>query len=107
MTKSGLAEPETVHDVIMMLSRVRRWHDDGVSDDNFDMLMTSVAQWRAVRDELDVLNVGSGYEPPWHDALDVLDVDHDVTVVTASVDSSADPDADPDKHGDSVKANPS
>ncbi len=79
----------------MMLSRVRRhlWRRRRRED--------------GVRDELDVLIAGSGYVPPWRDALDVLDVDHDVTVVTASVDCGIDPDADPDKHGNSVKANPS
>ncbi len=103
----------------MILSWVPRRHDDGVSDNNVDDMTcpamsirhndatTSIAQRRAVRDELNVLNVESGYEPPWHDALDVMNVYHDVTVVTASVDSGANPDADPDKHGNSVKANPS
>jgi hypothetical protein len=93
LNKSGLAEPETVHNVMMMLSQVRRRHADGVSDNNVDMtwrlcrwrddvygddvddlklenkldvLNVDHVTWRAVRDELDVLNVGSGYEPPWH-----------------------------------------
>ena len=81
----------------MMLPRVRRRHADGVSDNNVDMtwrlrrwrddvygddvddsilenkldfLNVDHVTWRAVRDELDVLNVGSGCELPWRDRRD-------------------------------------
>jgi hypothetical protein len=74
-----------------MLSWVRRWHVDEVDD--------TIAQcpWRAVCDELDVLNVGSGCELPWRDHCDTR---------TASVDSGVNPDADPDKHGDQTQSRP-
>jgi hypothetical protein len=45
---SGQAEPETVHNV-MMLPRNQRRHDDGVSDNNVDMTSPLLTRWRVRR----------------------------------------------------------